>query len=128
MTPKAPRSAGSGAWASSPTVEIPSDRMRVASLGPTPHIWETSRGQKTSQNEASSSPVSPRGFRTPAAILAISLFGPAPIEAPSPNRSRTSDWMREATPSASSRARTPAPRSRNASSTLKGSTSGVNRV
>ena len=38
MMPNAALNTGDGARASSPTVVIPSDRMRVASFGPTPHI------------------------------------------------------------------------------------------
>jgi hypothetical protein len=86
MTPNARWSAGAGARASSPTVDIPSDRMRVASFGPTPHSSCTSRGQNTSRKRSSSSTVRPRGFCTPAAIFATSLLGPMPIDAPSANR------------------------------------------
>src|SRR2546422_951601 len=61
MIPNACLRTGSGAWARSPTVDIPSDRMRVASLGPTPHSFWTSLGQNSFLNACSSMAVNPRG-------------------------------------------------------------------
>ena len=107
-TPKAALRDGMGARARSPTVMIPSDRMRTASFGPTPHNSCTSSGQNARRNASSSSAVSPRGFSRPAAILATSLFGPAPTETPSPNRSATARWTRRASSRASSSVRDPA--------------------
>ena len=70
----------------------------------------------------------PRGFCTPLAILAISLLGPMPMDAPSPCTSEMRCCSSRAMAMADS-AVWPRPgslrRSRNASSTLNGSTSGV---
>src|SRR5262245_3801068 len=119
---------GRGAWASAPTVAIPSAFRCSLILGPTPQSACTSCGQNTPRKLSSVSAVMPRGLVTPLAILAMSLLGPTPIEAPSACVSRmracssraiaaadSSVWPRSGSRS----------RSRNASSTLNGSTSGV---
>ena len=85
-------------------------------------------GQKSWRKPSSSRHVIPRGLFTPEAILAMSLLGPMPIEAPSACASAMRCWMSCAIASAAARVAPRSPsfeRSRNASSTLKGSTSGV---
>ncbi|RPK38784.1 hypothetical protein EES37_23060 [Streptomyces sp. ADI91-18] len=119
-------SSSSPASASSPTVVIPARRRCCPVTGPTPGRVRTDIGASSSRSVPGSISSSPAGLASSEATLASILDPASPTDPLSPVAARMSARSRSpaARAAAESKATPPASRSTNASSRLRGSTSG----
>ena len=123
--PSSPTSSSGGVRWSWPTVSIPSSRSRAEVLGPTPHSFSTASGARNSASVPGATSTKPPGLRRSEATLAHNLLLATPTLTTSPASSSTRDLIWRAIASPSPKAAALPVTSRNASSRLIGSTSGV---
>ena len=111
--------------ATCPIVSRPSRRRRSAVFGPAPHSHETESGANHSRISSGGTMVSPSGLRIALATLATKRVPEIPTDAVSPPvHSRTAVLMRAPIDAGAPNSRVLPVMSRNASSRLRGSTSG----
>lgn len=124
-SPKCSTRSRSGRAASWPTVRMPRACSRFSPRAPTPQTRPTGSGARNSATRSAGRMTQPSGLPRSPASLARNLLGATPTEATRPVSARTRALMARAISGAGPNSPSQPRTSRNASSRLSGSTSGV---